>query len=273
MRVLAYTFEVGSVRCHAIDDGVSTYATASFLFASASQQERESSWAGRSERADAIPCSNTCLLVEAPGSLLLIDTGSGALARSQPGRQNLGRLGSGLAHLDLVPEDIDLVLLTHLHSDHVWGCFGADGKRPIFTSARHVVHREERNGASPSLIEELRRLELMLEWIDERAEIAPGVRLIPAPGHSPGHMAVRIESQGEELLCLGDSVVHPLNLAHPEWTMAHEEDAACAIASRRKLLDMAAERSMLVHAFHMPFPSLARIRKAKGTYFWEPVIL
>lgn len=262
-------FRIGAFRCYAIDDGVSTYATASFLFASAPEEERELLLREREEDPNAIRCSNTCLLIESTDGRVLIDTGSGALARSREGRENLGQLFVGLEALGIRPDEISVVILTHLHSDHVWGCFGPGGQEPAFAAARHVVAREEWEGVHPSLAEALDRLEPLVDRVKGGAEVVPGIKLLSAPGHSPGHRGVLISSAGEHLLCLGDAVAHDLNLMHPDWTMAHEEAPDIAVESRRRLLDRAVEDDMIVHAFHMPFPSLGRVRISGEAYAWE----
>lgn len=264
-----WSFDVGTLRCHVIDDGVSTYATAAFLFASAPTSIREAALREAGEDPEAIHCSNACLLVEGPRQRVLIDAGSGVLAQSRAGRENLGRLFAGLEDLGVGAREIDTVVLTHLHSDHLWGCFGPTGKRPFFSAARHVVHRAEWAGAHPSLVDDLRKLGLRIALAESDGRIAPGIRLIDAPGHSPGHCALHVQSEGEDLLCVGDAVAHPLNLEHAEWTMAHEAAADLAIASRRMLLDLALQRAALVHAFHMPFPSVGRIARKAAGYAWS----
>ena len=268
MSVSIKSFEVGSLTCHVIDDGVSTYATSDFLFASAVEASRNEAMQKLGEDPEAIRCSNTCLLIEASNDLILIDTGSGALAGDRHGRENLGKLFQGLEVLGVAPEDISIVLLTHLHSDHVWGCFGPADDAPVFSSARHVVHRAEWEGMHPSLIDDLKRLEPFGELAEDGDFVAPGIKLICAPGHSPGHCAVQITSGDAELLCVGDAVAHPLNLMYPEWTMAHEGSPRLAIASRKKLLEHAIGHNAWVHAFHMPFPSLGRVSATKTGFSW-----
>jgi glyoxylase-like metal-dependent hydrolase (beta-lactamase superfamily II) len=263
------SFHIGDLRCHVIDDGVSTYATAAFLFASAPKEDRDRLLRERGEDPDAIRCSNACLLIESADGRILVDTGSGALARSRKGRENLGQLFVGLNRLGVRPEDIGLVILTHLHSDHVWGCFGPDGREPVFSAARLVVRREEWEGMHPTLADDLKHLEPLVDPVDGQVKVAPGITLLSAPGHSPGHSAVLVSSDSEHLLCVGDAVAHELNLTHPDWTMAHEETPSVAVRSRRQLLDRAVDQGMLVHAFHMPFPSLGRIRAKGEAYAWE----
>lgn len=103
-------------------------------------------------------------------------------------------------------------------------------------------------------------------------EIVPGLRVIPAPGHTVGHCAVEIVSDGEELLHVVDVAMHPLHLAHPDWPTAFEFDPEQALASRRTLFDRAADRGSLVLAYHFhPFPGLGRVERSRRGWAWQPV--
>jgi len=124
-------------------------------------------------------------VVEAGEIRILVDTGSAALSRTREGRENLGRLASGLPQLNLSPGEIDIVLLTHLHSDHVGVCFGAGGASLLFGSARHIVQRSEWENVHLSLASDLRRIEAGLEPIGEDAEIVLGRSSAPCGGAIP----------------------------------------------------------------------------------------
>ena len=100
--------------------------------------------------------------------------------------------------------------------------------------------------------------------VEHETEIVPGVRVIPAPGHTPGHLALLVESGGQQLLNLGDAAVHPLHLEHPDRKTASTSRAADAVATRRSLLERAAAEDMFVMGFHFPFPSVGRISSATG---------
>ena len=109
-----------------------------------------------------------------------------------------------------------------------------------------------------------------IEPVDGETEILPGVRLLPAPGHTPGHMALLLESDGQQLLNLGDAAVHPLHLEHPEWSNGFDLAPDCAAATRRALLDRAVADHMHVMAFHFPFPSVGRVERRNGAWEWMP---
>ena len=110
-----------------------------------------------------------------------------------------------------------------------------------------------------------------LEPADGQIEVCPGVAALPAPGHTPGHLAVLISSDGQRLLNLGDAAVHPLHLEHPEWENGFDLAAETASATRGGLLDRAVAENMRVMAFHFPFPSVGRVAaRPEGGWSWTP---
>jgi glyoxylase-like metal-dependent hydrolase (beta-lactamase superfamily II) len=107
--------------------------------------------------------------------------------------------------------------------------------------------------------------------MDSEAEIAPGIRILPAPGHRPGHVAVEIASQGERLWHLADTITHPLFVEHPEWGTGFDSAPDEALATRRRFLALAATEGPLVFLSHFPFPGLGRVAKSLDTYRWSPI--
>jgi glyoxylase-like metal-dependent hydrolase (beta-lactamase superfamily II) len=117
----------------------------------------------------------------------------------------------------------------------------------------------------------LNALRHQVELIDGEREIVPGVRVLPAPGHTPGHLALAIDSGGEAFLNLGDAAVHPFHLLHPAWSNGFDWAPAIACATRKSLLDRAAAANMPVMAFHFPFPSIGRVSaRDSGGWNWVP---
>ena len=112
-------------------------------------------------------------------------------------------------------------------------------------------------------------IEKQLSLIDEETEIVPGIRSIAAPGHTPGHMALSISSGGEQLLHLVDTVVHPIHLERPDWLVATDLLPEQTVATRRRLLDLAATEKVLVFVFHFPFPGLGHVVQSGSGWEWE----
>jgi len=221
------------------------------------------------------------LLVETGGQRVLLDTGYGAL---QPGA---GKLLATLEAVGIAPEEIDAVLLTHMHPDHC-GAVVDDRGGLVFPNARHFVNRVEYEywWAEPSLDEltipnefkqfirqvakgVLTVLQGRIEQIAPGEEIAPGVTTVDARGHSPGHLAVEIASDGESLLHIVDAAHEPaIHLEHPDWFAAVDNWPAWTVATRNALFDRAADENLLVSTTHFPFPGVGRVTKDKIGWVW-----
>ena len=102
-------------------------------------------------------------------------------------------------------------------------------------------------------------------------EIAPGITAIESRGHTPGHLSVVVESEGEKLLVAGDTITHPfISLEHPEWQPRIDMDKARAAATRQRLLEMAARERMTVASYHIPFPGVGHVARKGSGYHWIP---
>jgi glyoxylase-like metal-dependent hydrolase (beta-lactamase superfamily II) len=186
-----------------------------------------------------------CLLIRSEDMIALVDAGLGAYEHPLGGTG--GELIAALAAEGVAPDDVGLVLITHAHIDHIGGLC-ADG-RPQFRSARHVMSRVDRESRTDHVAaEQLEPLEGLLELVDAPFEPVPGVRLIPAPGHTFGHLALEI---GGEALFLADAIVDPRHIEHPEWTFAIDDDPELNVATRRALLGDAADTGRVVAASHL----------------------
>jgi len=196
------------------------------------------------------------VLIRGAGSTVLVDTGLGPEPRTfMPGAG--ARLHSELARLGSSPADVDLVVHTHLHVDHV----GWDG---TFPNARYVVPTddwsyfmsEESLQQRPHLgdrVEPLGDAGLVV-LVDRELEVASGVRLVPTPGHTPGHASVLVESQGSELVVLGDVLVHELQLADPDLVYVSDHDPGLSASTRKLVLGRLADAGTpaIVSHFHGP---------------------
>jgi glyoxylase-like metal-dependent hydrolase (beta-lactamase superfamily II) len=110
-----------------------------------------------------------------------------------------------------------------------------------------------------------------VETVAGESQVAPGVTVLPAPGHTPGHLAVLVSSEGEQLLDMGDAAAHPAHLEAPYWQNGFDLKPLDACLTRRSLLERAAGANMHVMAFHFPFPSVGRISKLpSGGWEWTP---
>jgi glyoxylase-like metal-dependent hydrolase (beta-lactamase superfamily II) len=203
-------------------------------------------------------------LVKAGQELILFDTGLGQGARA-------GGLGQTLPNLiasGYQPEDVTIVVLTHMHPDHINGLMEADG--PAYPNARYVTGQveydfwssEDRVGtpaervytAVQSLVVPLAD---KMTFIDAGASVVPGVTSMAAFGHTPGHMIYRLDSGGKSLVLTADTANHfVLSLQKPDWEVVFDADKAAAAQTRKNVFGMLAADRLPFIGFHMPFPSV-----------------
>jgi glyoxylase-like metal-dependent hydrolase (beta-lactamase superfamily II) len=200
-------------------------------------------------------------LLRSPDGLVLVDVGIGHLG--PPRYQVTGRIDDELRAVGVAHEDVDHVVYTHLHSDHSGGACRPDGT-PRFPNARHHVHPDDwaffgAPRTPPSFtgrfamaaLEELGMLDL--DPLDR--EVAPGVRVAHAPGHTPGHRVVIIDGEEEDVLLLAGDLLHvPPQVVHPEWTSDHDEDPVAACEARARWVEDARSQGWLVAFSHFGVP-------------------
>jgi glyoxylase-like metal-dependent hydrolase (beta-lactamase superfamily II) len=220
------------------------------------------------------------LLVRTGERMVLVDTGAGSFD------PETGRLPANLAALGVSPEEIDTVIITHAHPDHAGGTLEEEGG-PAFPGGRYVMWRrewefwmgDECSGRTPDrdipyasyARQQLGPIESQTDLIEPPVEIAPGVTLVAAPGHTPGQLMVEIESEGERLLSVSDLVVHPIHMEHPDWTISVEIDHDQVPITRREVLGRAARENLLLHVPHFDFPSLGHVQEDAGAWRWVPL--
>ena len=228
---------------------------------------------------------NIPTLVNTGKELILFDTGNGALPREYEQlktRLPLGNVVARLAELGHKPEDIDVVVTTHGHPDHIGGL--VEGGKPVYPNARYVFGAADfdfwKKGENVSEARKFNR-ELYMKicvpladkstFVKPGGAVAPGITAVDAFGHSPGLMAFHIESEGKRFMVTADTVTHfVMAVQKPEWHFQMDDDKDKAVATRKRMLDMLATDRLTVASFHMPFPGLGWIDRAQGGYRWVP---
>lgn len=224
--------------------------------------------------------SINAFLIDTGAQRILVDTGAGTLYGDC-----CGRIPASLRAAGYRPEQIDLILLTHLHKDHVGGAMRADA----FPNARLVVAANEagywrdpaKRRAAPDFLNSFfdSAADALASWaaagrlrtFTGEAGIAPGVRSVAAAGHTPGHAAYLVESRGARLLVWGDIVhVAAVQLEEPGVSVKYDSDGAGAERTRRTLLERAVREKLWVAAAHLSFPGLGQFRRAQSGYRWIP---
>jgi glyoxylase-like metal-dependent hydrolase (beta-lactamase superfamily II) len=286
MNAEVYRFNVGDFKCMAINDGNFTYEPplipppADFLFANAPKEllkETLNEHGIQAEQWMAFVSPFTCVMVNTGKHKVLVDTGADGLT------PNTGRLLRNLQAVGIEGGEIDTVILTHGHDDHVGGNTDAQGNL-TFPKARYVMWREEWTfwtSEQPEAIygnedftftrKNLLSIQDQMDLLDHETEVVPSIRAVPTPGHTPGHMAVSVSSNGRQLLCISDAFLHPIHIEHPEWYAAHEVAPEQLIKTRHFLLNKAATEKALVLAFHFPFPGLGQIVRKGTGWQWQPI--
>jgi glyoxylase-like metal-dependent hydrolase (beta-lactamase superfamily II) len=285
-----YHFKVETFKCMAVSDGTHKYAPpvfpppTTFLFANAPKERLDHVLHRhnlQSEKWLEWISPYICMVVNTGQHRVLVDTGVDGLAPST------GRLFQNLQAEGIAPEDIDTVILTHGHPDHIGGNTDAEGN-PAFPNARHIMCKNEwdfwTSGQAEAKLDEhlkgvllefarknLPPIQSQLDLVDYETEIVPGISAVWAPGHTPGHMALAVSSGGEELLCISDAVLHPIHMEQPEWYALVDFAPEQIMSTRCRLLDRAVADKALVLACHFPFPGLGHVVPKGEGWQWQPI--
>lgn len=238
---------------------------------------------GRTHQSFPLDTSINTFLINTGSKLLLIDTGAGEVFGPKGG----GKLPENLRAAGYRPEQVEAVLLTHIHADHSGGLVVA-GKR-IFPNARVYVHKRDREfWLSPAEAERSRPDEKQVfeqahtaldpyvaadkvSTFDDATELFPGVKTLPTSGHTPGHTLYAIESKGQKLILWGDIVhVAEVQFPDPAVTIQYDHVPDEAAAQRAKIFADAAKQGYLIGAAHVSFPGLGRMFAEGSGYVWSP---
>ncbi len=218
------------------------------------------------------------IYIEAGRRKILIDSGCGEMFQG-----TAGKLLKNMAAEGIKPADITDIIFSHAHIDHVCGTFDPGGK-PVFPNARLIIDKKEweyilggpgDNETLKWLFEPACKYLVPLgdrfDSVGDNYRICPGLKTIPAPGHTPGSVMVEISSKGKKLLCIGDIIHAHLEFTEPEHFANLDINPVAAVQTRRNVLAKAAKDGTFIFATHFAFPGLGHIRENNGVLSWEPI--
>jgi glyoxylase-like metal-dependent hydrolase (beta-lactamase superfamily II) len=280
-----YRFKLGDFQMISISDGVLSAPAKAFAGNASPAQVSEVLKQGSQSETLTLNCN--ILLVDTGTQKVLIDAGSGFL--TEP---TAGKLISNLQTLQIQPTDIDAIIITHAHADHLGGLIDSTGAL-TFPQARYFVSKTEYDFWMSSEVslptiqvdEKMKQqfisiaqkclgaIEKKVTRFEEEGEILPGFSVIAAPGHTPGQVAIRIVSGNDSMIHTADVVhTHTINLWHPSWQPIFDASPERAAATRQEILSAIASEGQLMYAYHFPFPGLGYLKPRSGEGFeWQPI--
>jgi glyoxylase-like metal-dependent hydrolase (beta-lactamase superfamily II) len=276
-----HKYKVGTVEVTALYDGMWAKPHDPAFIRNASVEETRDALGKAGLPTDFVSVPLTVTVLNVGGKHIMVDSGSGA--QWQPTAD--GVIGP-LKAAGIDPAKISTILISHFHPDHIFGLMEKGTNMPVFPDAEIVVSAAEYNWwTEPGRVEKLpegrrplgqRVNNVFPTWknftlIETEKEVAPGVQLLNAPGHTPGHSAFLLSSGKDLLLLSNDTAYVPALLApHPEWQGVYDQDGPTAVTTRRKLLDRAIADGMRISGAHFPFPGTGTIRKDGAAYAFVP---
>ena len=276
-----YRMALGELEVTALYDGYVDLDAKLLLGASKAEVQRL--LASKFLAGEKVQTAVNAYLINAGGKLILVDAGA-----AKAFGPTLGFIGEQIRAAGYSPDKVDVVLLTHLHADHVAGLLDAAGQ-PLFPNAEIRVAQTEADFwlSEANAAKAPEGFKPFFEIA--RKSVAPyqaagrfkpfsgevdlgGVKAVASNGHTPGHTSFLVESAGQRLLILGDAVhSHAVQFARPEVAIEFDSDKKAAVAARKKLFAWAAKDKLLVSGMHLPFPGIGHVRTDGKGYAWVPV--
>jgi glyoxylase-like metal-dependent hydrolase (beta-lactamase superfamily II) len=279
-----YRFKLGSFKLISISDGKLNVPAAVFAGNATPDQLNEVLKQGFQQKTLTADCN--VLLVDTGQNKVLIDTGSGSLNGA-----TVGKLLENLRQAQIKPTDITAVILTHAHGDHIGGLKGTNGL--TFPNARYFIGKTEWNFWTARFVDlpkfkgpadmkqqmikiaksQLALIRDRITLFEANQEFLPGFTAIPAYGHTPGHVAIRIASGDAAMIHTADTVhINTINLWNPDWKPIFDADQEMAATTRQAVLAKIASDRTLMFAYHFPYPGIGNIRpRTQGGFDWQPV--
>ena len=278
-----HRYTVGSVDVTALYDGIWRKPHDPAFIRNASIEDTKAALAAAGMTTDYVPIPLTVVVLKVGDNLIMIDSGSGV----GQWQSTAVSLPANMKAAGIDPAAIGTILISHFHPDHIFGLMERGTNAPLYPNAELVVSAPEyRWWTEPGRVEKLpderkplgARIQAVFPtWqnftlVDGEKEVAAGVRLVNAPGHTPGHSAFLVSSGNEQLMISNDTAYVPALLApHPEWQGTYDQDGPLAAETRRKLIDRVIADRIAICGAHFPFPGAGTFSKDGSGYAFTPV--
>lgn len=282
-----YRYKVGDFEVTALNEGVVRNATPANMAVNKTLPDVQKALGDAFLPTDHVINQFNTIVVNTGRNLVLIDSGFG-----DNGPPTGNNLLSNMSAAGIDPKNIDTILVSHFHGDHISG-IRAKGGAANYPNAEIMVPSGEWqfwNDASnqakvidnfkPGFANVKRVFDPVakdVKQFEHGKELVAGITAVDSRGHSPGHTAFLVASGNGKLLVTSDTVNHQILIRNPDWSLWADMDAAMAVTARKRLLDMAATDKIQISAYHLPFPSTGFISKRGDGYefhpaYWQPVL-
>ena len=277
-----YKYKVGSLEVTAVYDGIWRKPHDPAFIKDVSVDDTKAALAKAGLTTEFMPIPLTVVVLQMNGRTIMMDAGSGV----GQWQANATHLPANMKAAGIDYKAIDTILISHFHPDHVWGLMEKGTNDPVFPNAELIVNATEYNWwTDPSRLAKLpegrkpagkRIAENFPKWknwklVDDGAEVVPGIRLMAAPGHTPGHSVYHVDAGAEQFLVSADTMYVPALLApHPEWQGSYDQDGPMAIATRHRIIDQVIADNVRICGSHFPFPGTGSFVKDGNAYAFTP---
>jgi glyoxylase-like metal-dependent hydrolase (beta-lactamase superfamily II) len=279
-----YKYKVGSIEVTAVYDGIWRKPHDPTFIKDVSVDETKAALAKAGMTTEFMPIPLTVIVLKIGDNHIMIDAGSGV----GQWQANATHLPANMKAAGIDRSQIKTILISHFHPDHVWGLMEKGTNNAVFPDAELVTNSVEyKFWTEPGRVEKLpegrrqagkRIADVFPTWknwklVETGAEVAPGVQILDAYGHTPGHSVFLVTSGKDQLMVSNDTMYVPALLApHPDWQGSYDQDGPLAITTRRRIIDRAISDKMAICGAHFPFPGAGAFAKDGNAYTFTPVM-